>query len=241
MLGVPFLTPRSGAPRHLRCPRRPAPPSPHGSSRLIECALRARVIDHGCTDNELTQTKAPARNTGAFAHKSCSRLGLIAVTGYPPRLVFCQHLCPRLGPVVSGVDIGERLPVGVTHYIAAGHIVGAPLARGSDGTSSRARRRDGVCPPPHRRDLQGVPFLELIQPLAVRRHGHRSVYGAPRPSVTYNTMSSSCGALRLDSSHNREAAASPGLGSSTVSRRWRIFWRPHGLRLAPNSAVAPQN
>ncbi len=41
----------------------------------------------------------------------------------------------------------------------------------------------------------GVPFLELIHPVAVSRHGHWSVYGAPRPSVTCNAMSSSCGAL----------------------------------------------
>ena len=43
----------------------------------------------------------------------------------------------------------------------------------------------------------GVPFLELIQPVAVRRHGHWSVYGAPRPSVTCNAMSSSSGALSI--------------------------------------------
>jgi hypothetical protein len=43
----------------------------------------------------------------------------------------------------------------------------------------------------------GVPFLELIQPFAVRRHGHCSVYGPPRPSVTCNAMSSSSGALSI--------------------------------------------
>jgi hypothetical protein len=43
----------------------------------------------------------------------------------------------------------------------------------------------------------GVPFLELIQPVAVRRHGHWSVYGPPRPSVTCNAMSSSSGALSI--------------------------------------------
>jgi hypothetical protein len=43
----------------------------------------------------------------------------------------------------------------------------------------------------------GVPALELIQPVAVRRHGHRIAYGAPRPSVTCTAMSSSNGALSI--------------------------------------------
>jgi hypothetical protein len=43
----------------------------------------------------------------------------------------------------------------------------------------------------------GVPALELIQPVAVRRHGHRIAYGAPRPSVTWSVMSSSNGALSI--------------------------------------------
>jgi hypothetical protein len=44
----------------------------------------------------------------------------------------------------------------------------------------------------------GVPFLELIQPVAVRRHGHWIIYGLPRPSVTYRLTSSSKGALSVD-------------------------------------------
>jgi hypothetical protein len=36
------------------------------------------------------------------------------VDGYPAGLVLLQHLClPRFGLVVAGVDVGERLPVGV--------------------------------------------------------------------------------------------------------------------------------
>jgi len=43
----------------------------------------------------------------------------------------------------------------------------------------------------------GFPFLELIQPAAVRRHGHLIVYGLPRPSVTCSVTSSSNGALSI--------------------------------------------
>jgi hypothetical protein len=41
------------------------------------------------------------------------------------------------------------------------------------------------------------PFLELIQPAAVRLHGHLIVYGLPRPSVTCSVTSSSNGALSI--------------------------------------------
>jgi hypothetical protein len=44
---------------------------------------------------------------------------------------------------------------------------------------------------------KGFPFLKLIQPADVRRHGHWSVYGKRRPSVTCNATSSSSGALSI--------------------------------------------
>jgi NAD(P)-dependent dehydrogenase (short-subunit alcohol dehydrogenase family) len=44
----------------------------------------------------------------------------------------------------------------------------------------------------------GFPFLELIQPVAVSRHGHRIAYGEPRPSVTCTATSSSNGALSIE-------------------------------------------
>jgi hypothetical protein len=62
--------------------------------------------------------------------------------------------------------------------------------RGRDGGMGYVLHFTGVT-------SSGVPFLELIQPVAVRRHGHWSVYGAPRPSVTCNAMSSSSGALSI--------------------------------------------
>jgi hypothetical protein len=43
----------------------------------------------------------------------------------------------------------------------------------------------------------GFPFLELIQPAAVRLLGHLIVYGLPRPSVTCSETSSSNGALSI--------------------------------------------
>jgi hypothetical protein len=49
------------------------------------------------------------------------------VDGDPPSLVLSEHLClPRFGLVVAGVDVGERLPAGIPHDIAAGHLVCAP-------------------------------------------------------------------------------------------------------------------
>jgi cold shock protein len=43
----------------------------------------------------------------------------------------------------------------------------------------------------------GFPFLELIQPAAVRRQGHCRVYGARRPSVTCKAMSTSNGVFSI--------------------------------------------
>jgi hypothetical protein len=82
------------------------------------------------------------------------------------------------------------------HSIMAGHLIGALWGkaagchRGRDGGMGYGLHLTGVT-------SSGVPFLELIQPVAVRRHGHWSVYGAPRPSVTCNAMSSSPGALSI--------------------------------------------
>jgi hypothetical protein len=50
--------------------------------------------------------------------------------GNPPRLVLREHLrLPRLGVIVARVEVGERLPVGVSDNIAAGHRGGAPGRR----------------------------------------------------------------------------------------------------------------
>jgi hypothetical protein len=47
------------------------------------------------------------------------------VDGDPSRLVVREHLSlPCLGFVVAGIDVGERLTVGVPDDIAAGHRVG---------------------------------------------------------------------------------------------------------------------
>jgi hypothetical protein len=62
--------------------------------------------------------------------------------------------------------------------------------RGRDGGIGEDLHLTGVT-------SSGVPFLALIQPAAVRRHGHCSVYGPPRPSVTCNAMSSSSRAVSI--------------------------------------------
>jgi hypothetical protein len=62
--------------------------------------------------------------------------------------------------------------------------------RGRDGAMEYGLHLTGVT-------SSGVPFLALIQPLAVRRHGYCSVYGPPRPSVTCSAMSSSSGAVSI--------------------------------------------
>jgi hypothetical protein len=62
----------------------------------------------------------------------------------------------------------------------------------------------------------GFPFLKLIQPVAVSRHGHRIAYGAPRPSVTCTARSSSNGAFSIgfqSSSHTSPEAAAFGLST----------------------------
>jgi hypothetical protein len=71
----------------------------------------------------------------------------------------------------------------------------------------------------------GVPLLELIQPADVRRQGHWSVYGAPRPSVTCNAMSSSSGAFSIGFQ-----PWSRGGNLDPVSRRARPVRRAQPLR-----------
>jgi hypothetical protein len=98
------------------------------------------------------------------------------------------------------VEIRECLPGGVPDDVAAGHRIGSPRRweaagchsgrGGRDGRGSYGLHLTGVT-------SNGVPFLELIQPLTVRRHGHCSVYGPPRPSVTCSAMPSSSGALSI--------------------------------------------
>jgi hypothetical protein len=52
------------------------------------------------------------------------------VASDPPRLIRREHLrLPRLGLVLARVDIGQRLPVGVMHDIAARYSFGAPGGR----------------------------------------------------------------------------------------------------------------
>jgi hypothetical protein len=106
---------------------------------------------------------------------------------------------PRAPPPGSrGVSrVRERLPAGVPDDIAAEQFVRMPGSRkatgchrGRDGGIKYGLQLTGVT-------SSGVPFLELIQPVAVRRHGHWSVYGAPRPSVTCSAMSSSNGAVSI--------------------------------------------
>ena len=47
------------------------------------------------------------------------------VDGDPPRFVGGEHLrLPRLGLVVSRIDVRDRLPVGVSHDVAARYPVG---------------------------------------------------------------------------------------------------------------------
>ena len=49
------------------------------------------------------------------------------VDGDPPRLVLREHLrLQRFGIVVAGVEVRERLPVGIPDDIAARDLVGAP-------------------------------------------------------------------------------------------------------------------
>jgi hypothetical protein len=62
----------------------------------------------------------------AFPTSSGSR----AMSMASPRFVLREHLgLPRLGLVLSRVEVGERLPVGVADDIAAGDLVGAPGRR----------------------------------------------------------------------------------------------------------------
>jgi len=72
----------------------------------------------------------------------------------------------HLGFALSGVDVGERLPVGVT---AAGDLVGAPghweaAGHGFHEPAGSGFHLTGVT-------ASGVPLLELTQPDAVRLHG----------------------------------------------------------------------
>jgi hypothetical protein len=56
------------------------------------------------------------------------------VHGDAARLVLREHLClPRFGIVVAGVDVHERLTVGVTDDLAARHRVGVPWRREAAG------------------------------------------------------------------------------------------------------------
>jgi hypothetical protein len=48
------------------------------------------------------------------------------IDGNAPRLVLRQHL---LGLVLSRIDVRKFLPVGVSHDVAARHLVGAPWRR----------------------------------------------------------------------------------------------------------------
>jgi hypothetical protein len=52
------------------------------------------------------------------------------VDGDASRLILREHLgLPRLVFVVAGLEVGERLPIGVPDDVAAGHLVGAPGRR----------------------------------------------------------------------------------------------------------------
>jgi hypothetical protein len=54
--------------------------------------------------------------------------------GDPSRLVFRQHLrLPRFGFVFAGVEVRQRLPIGVPDDVSAGHPVGAPGRREAAG------------------------------------------------------------------------------------------------------------
>jgi hypothetical protein len=50
------------------------------------------------------------------------------------RLVDREHLrLPRFGPVVAGVEVCQRLPVGVAHDLTARHLVSVPGRREAAG------------------------------------------------------------------------------------------------------------
>jgi hypothetical protein len=109
------------------------------------------------------------------------------VDGDRPRLVFRQHLgLQRFGFAFSGVDVGDRLTVGVTDDIAAGDLFGAPGRR-------EAARRHGFHPPArygfHLTGMtaSGVPLLELTQPDAVSLQW----YGSLSPLANTRTTASS--------------------------------------------------
>jgi hypothetical protein len=107
----------------------------------------------------------------AFPSSSGSRAMLMAI-----RRASVLPLAPlpvgiSLG--LAAVDVRKRLPDGVPDDLAARHRVGAPRGRKAAMSfgAGRTRRPVEVWLPPHWRDLNGVPFLELTQPLAVNRHG----------------------------------------------------------------------
>jgi hypothetical protein len=54
--------------------------------------------------------------------------------GNPPRLVLRQHLgLSSFGVVVTGVEVGKRLPIGVADDLAARHWIGVPRGREASG------------------------------------------------------------------------------------------------------------
>jgi hypothetical protein len=86
------------------------------------------------------------------------------VDGDPSRLVLRQQLrLPRLVLVVAGVELRDRLPVGIPDDVTAENLVGAP-ARGKSAGCHRGGGRNSVWPPLHRRDLQRRS-LPRIDPL----------------------------------------------------------------------------
>jgi hypothetical protein len=83
----------------------------------------------------------------------------------------CTFAWRSLSLALAPVDVGERLAAGVAHDVAPRNAFCAPGRREAAGCHrgrgwlSYGLQATGVT-------SSGVPFLELIQPVAVSLHGH---------------------------------------------------------------------
>jgi hypothetical protein len=135
---------------------------------------------------------------------SCGRRRSGRVAADPHSVAVVLDLVDPVGPgrrfVGAGRDVGRDVIVGKT--------AGWDMAATSP-----------ACPP------SGVAFFELIQPLAVRRHGHCGVCGPPRPSVTCNAMSTPSGALSIGFRENQHAICGQPWSGNVSAKRWMITAR----------------
>jgi hypothetical protein len=97
----------------------------------------------------------------------------------PPRLVLGQDLgLPSFGIVVAGVEVRQRLPVGVQDDIAAGHRIGVP---GRREAALRFCHTKNAEPIRNHYSAATVAVQRALARPAIGRTAHRSWTGAARP------------------------------------------------------------